>query len=65
VTNAVAPALIADTAMLPGDPATLARSVPIGRLGRPTEVAGLSLAVLCNGYLTNQVISIDGGVHPR
>jgi 3-oxoacyl-[acyl-carrier protein] reductase len=34
-------------------------------LGRPEEVADLALAVLSNGYLTNQTISLDGGLHPR
>jgi 3-oxoacyl-[acyl-carrier protein] reductase len=62
--NAVAPALIEDTAMLPGDPGDLATRVPVQRLGRPEEVADLMLAVLRNGYITNQVISIDGGMHP-
>ena len=33
--NAIAPALIEDTAMLPGDPGELATRVPVGRLGRP------------------------------
>ena len=41
------------------------RTVPLGRLGRPEEVADLALAVLRNAYLTNQVISLDGGMHPR
>jgi 3-oxoacyl-[acyl-carrier protein] reductase len=63
--NAICPALIEDTAMLPGDPGNLARSIPVGRLGRPEEVADLALAVLTNGYLTNQAISLDGGLHPR
>lgn len=63
--NGLAPALIADTAMLPGDPAELAKRVPLGRLGRPAEVAGLALATLRNAYLTNQVISIDGGTYPH
>ncbi len=63
--NAVAPALIAETGMLPGDPQQLRQQVPLQRLGRPEEVADLALAILRNGYLTNQVISIDGGVHPR
>jgi 3-oxoacyl-[acyl-carrier protein] reductase len=63
--NALAPALITDTGMLPGDPGELARQVPVGRLGRPAEVADLALAVLGNPYLTNQVISIDGGMYPR
>jgi 3-oxoacyl-[acyl-carrier protein] reductase len=63
--NAVAPALIEDTGMLPGDPGELAARVPVGRLGRPQEIADLMLAILRNGYVTNQVISADGGMHPR
>jgi 3-oxoacyl-[acyl-carrier protein] reductase len=63
--NAIAPALIEDTGLLPGDPGELARHIPVGRLGRPNEVADLALAILTNGYLTNQVVSIDGGMHPR
>jgi len=62
--NALAPALIEDTLMLPGDPGDLAQRIPVGRLGRPEEVAALALSVLTNGYLTNQVIGIDGGLHP-
>jgi 3-oxoacyl-[acyl-carrier protein] reductase len=62
--NAIAPALIAETGMLPGDPGELAARIPVGRLGTPAEVADLALAVLRNGYVTNQVLSIDGGMHP-
>ena len=39
--------------------------MPVGRLGTPAEVADLALAMLRNGYMTNQVVSIDGGMHPR
>jgi 3-oxoacyl-[acyl-carrier protein] reductase len=63
--NALAPALITQTGMLPGEPEELSRRVPVGRLGRPTEVADLALAVLGNPYLTSQVISLDGGMYPR
>jgi len=63
--NALAPALIADTGMLPGDPDQLRQQVPVGRLGQPDEVADLALAVLRNPYLTNQVLSLDGGMYPR
>jgi 3-oxoacyl-[acyl-carrier protein] reductase len=63
--NGLAPALIADTGMLPGEPADLARRVPVGRLGRPAEVADLALAILANPYVTNQVISVDGGTYPH
>jgi 3-oxoacyl-[acyl-carrier protein] reductase len=61
--NAVAPALIEDTRMLPAGAS--APRVPVGRFGRPEEVADLAIAVLGNGYLTNQVLSIDGGSYPR
>ncbi len=63
--NAIAPALIADTAMLPGDPAQLASRIPVGRLGHPEEVAALAIAIVTNDYLTSQVVSLDGGLHPR
>jgi 3-oxoacyl-[acyl-carrier protein] reductase len=62
--NAIAPALIEETGMLPGDPGELALQIPVRRLGRPSEVADMALAILANGYVTNQVISIDGGMHP-
>ena len=62
--NALAPALIAQTGMLPGDPEELRGRIPVGRLGTPDEVANLTLAVLGNAYVTNQVISIDGGMYP-
>ena len=63
--NAIAPALIDDTGMLPGDPGELAEVVPAGRLGKPAEVADLALAMLRNGYLTSKVVMLDGGIHPR
>jgi 3-oxoacyl-[acyl-carrier protein] reductase len=63
--NAVAPALIGETRMLPGDPGDLARRIPVGRLGKPVEVADVMLAILRNGYVTNQVVSVDGGVYAR
>ena len=49
--------------MLPGDPAQLRQRVPVGRLGHPSEVADLATAILANAYLTNQVISLDGGIN--
>ena len=63
--NAIAPALIEDTGLLPGAPDELAQRIPVRRLGRPEEVADLAIAILTNGYLTNQVVSLDGGMHPR
>ena len=63
--NAIAPALIERTGMLPGASSDLRELIPVGRLGTPDEVADLALAVLRNGYVTNQVFGIDGGMHPR
>jgi 3-oxoacyl-[acyl-carrier protein] reductase len=63
--NALAPALIEQTTMLPGDPGDLAARIPVGRLGTPAEVADLAMAMLRNGYLTNQVIGVDGGLYPH
>ena len=62
--NALAPALAAETRMLPGDPAQLrGRCPPAGR--QPSQVAGLAAAILAKAYLTNQVISPGGGIYPR
>jgi 3-oxoacyl-[acyl-carrier protein] reductase len=63
--NALAPALIERTGMLPGSSDELRARIPVGRLGTPDEVADLGLAVLRNGYLTNQVFTLDGGIHPH
>jgi 3-oxoacyl-[acyl-carrier protein] reductase len=65
--NAIAPALIAGTRMLPAnphDPGALPVPIPVGRLGTPDEVADLAVAMLRNGYLTNKVIGLDGGLYP-
>lgn len=65
--NAMAPALV-ETDMITGNPAIAERfagRIPVGRLGRPEEVADLTLAVIENGYVTGQTISIDGGLYPR
>jgi 3-oxoacyl-[acyl-carrier protein] reductase len=63
--NAIAPALIEDTNMLPGDRGSLAGRVPVGRLGRPEEVADLAVAILRNGYMTSEVVGLDGGMYAR
>jgi 3-oxoacyl-[acyl-carrier protein] reductase len=64
--NAIAPGLIM-TDMLAGDPRleTLERSVPVGRLGQPAEVADIIVAVTRNAYMTGQTVSVDGGRYPR
>jgi len=59
--NAVAPTLI-DTDMVAGI-ADMSGRIPVGRLGRPTEVADL-VAFLCSdhaGFITGAVVDINGG----
>ncbi|KAK3078848.1 hypothetical protein LTS18_006477 [Coniosporium uncinatum] len=60
--NGVAPALIEGTAMLPGATAELEGKVPVGRLGRPEEVAETVVWMVRTGYVTNKVVAVDGGM---
>jgi NAD(P)-dependent dehydrogenase (short-subunit alcohol dehydrogenase family) len=59
--NALAPALI-DTDMIK-DMQHMVERVPVGRLGRPEDVADL-VAFLCSahaGFITGEVIDVNGG----
>ncbi len=61
--NALVPGAIAAGGFV-ADP-TLARHIPLGRLGRSDDLAPLALAVLSNrisGYVTGVAIVIDGGI---
>ncbi|EMD34208.1 hypothetical protein CERSUDRAFT_117110 [Gelatoporia subvermispora B] len=60
-TNAVAPALIEDTAMLSNPSEAIKSKIPIGRLGKPDEIASIVILLATNGYMTNKVIHADGG----
>ncbi|KAH7043902.1 3-oxoacyl-reductase [Macrophomina phaseolina] len=59
--NGIAPALIQDTAMLPGSNEELAKRIPVGRLGKPEEIAETVVWMVKTGYLTNKIIGVDGG----
>jgi 3-oxoacyl-[acyl-carrier protein] reductase len=65
--NALAPALIGETKMFPVDTETsdTPLPIPVGRPGRPGEVADMAIAMLRNGYLTDKVVTLDGGILPR
>ena len=58
--NAVAPVLI-ETDMMRGR-SDLAARIPLGRFGRPEEVAQAVLMVLGNEYMTGQTIMLNGGM---
>jgi 3-oxoacyl-[acyl-carrier protein] reductase len=58
--NAVAPSLI-ETDMMAGR-GDLATRIPLGRLGKPEEVAQAVLMVLGNDYMTGQTVVLNGGM---
>jgi 3-oxoacyl-[acyl-carrier protein] reductase len=62
--NAIAPALVSGTAMMPADPHDAAR-IPVGRFGNTAETAELAVTMLGNGYLTGKIYLLDGGIYPR
>ncbi|KAK4238826.1 3-oxoacyl-reductase FabG [Achaetomium macrosporum] len=65
--NDVAPAMIGETGMIPderfvaGTPGDV-RSIPVGRLGTPREVANVVLMFCQTGYLTGQSVLLSGGL---
>ncbi len=66
--NAVAPALIANTGMLPGGPGAeheLVSRIPVGRLGKPEDVVEAIMMLVVNSYMTNQTLLVDGGMFPH
>lgn len=62
--NAVAPALIEETTMLPEGSDELRAKIPVGRYGKPEEVASVVEVMIGNGYVSNKVWAIDGGWVP-
>jgi 3-oxoacyl-[acyl-carrier protein] reductase len=56
----VAPSLI-ETDMMRGR-TDLARNIPLGRMGRPDEVARAVTMVIGNDYMTGQTIVLNGGM---
>jgi 3-oxoacyl-[acyl-carrier protein] reductase len=42
--------------------ATPAR-VPVGRFGKPEEVAAVAVALLSNAYVTGQTVQVNGGIY--
>lgn len=63
--NAIAPGFIASDMTKDLDEAELKKLIPLGRFGKPEEVAALTsfLASEESTYITGQVISINGGLY--
>ena len=60
--NAVAPGLV-KTDMLPSS--VKPENTPMGRLGKPEEVASVVSMLATNGYVNGQTINVDGGIHKK
>jgi 3-oxoacyl-[acyl-carrier protein] reductase len=58
--NAIAPALI-ETVMITSNPKARPDITPVGRFGTVEEVAEIAVMLACNGYMTGQTISVNGG----
>lgn len=60
--NSICPALIASD-MLSDNPRAHPALVPVGRFGRPEEVAAAAVLLADNGYITGQCINVNGGMY--
>ncbi|HXF34767.1 MAG TPA: SDR family NAD(P)-dependent oxidoreductase [Candidatus Acidoferrales bacterium] len=60
--NAIAPALI-ETEMIAGNTAAAPEKLPVGRFGKPEEVAQMIVAVASNAFVTGQTIQVNGGIY--
>jgi 3-oxoacyl-[acyl-carrier protein] reductase len=66
--NVLAPALVGEHSVAMMDEETargFTAAIPVGRLGSTDELAAFAVSILENGYLTNKVMTIDGGMLPR
>lgn len=41
--------------------AQMANRLPVGRIGRPEDIAQAVLSIMANGYMTGTVVHVDGG----
>jgi pteridine reductase len=64
--NAVAPgAVLLPESWTPADAERLARTTPLGRIGRPADVAEAVCYLLEAEYVTGETLVVDGGRHIR
>jgi len=62
--NAVAPALVANTIMFKDPTPAHLDLIPVGRFGQPEEIAQVVELLITNSYMTNKIITCDGGMIP-
>jgi len=62
--NDVAPAMIADTGMIPDEASVpgVREQIPVGRLGKPQEVGAAVAMFVGTGYATGQTLLLAGGL---
>jgi 3-oxoacyl-[acyl-carrier protein] reductase len=58
--NTISPALI-ETEMVAVNPNARPDLIPVGRFGRPEEVASVVVMLAANGYITGQTVHVNGG----
>jgi 3-oxoacyl-[acyl-carrier protein] reductase len=58
--NTISPALI-ETEMVTSNPKARPDLIPVGRFGRPEEVADIVVMLVRNAYITGQTIHANGG----
>ncbi len=61
--NAIAPAII-ETDMIAQLGGLTPSNIPVGRFGKPEEIAEAAVLLVKNGYITGQTINVNGGWHP-
>lgn len=60
--NAVAPGFV-DTALIESFPKSIVEKIPLGRLGRPEEIARTVVFLAKDGdYITGEIIDVNGGM---
>ncbi|KIK54767.1 hypothetical protein GYMLUDRAFT_87926 [Collybiopsis luxurians FD-317 M1] len=60
--NAVAPALVAEAAMMSNPSDEMRKMIPVGRMGASGEIASVVELLVTNAYMTNKIIVADGGL---
>jgi 3-oxoacyl-[acyl-carrier protein] reductase len=62
--NVVCPALVETEMLLDNPHMPRPETIPVGRFGRPEEVAYAVAMLVRNGYVTGQTIQVNGGLYP-